>query len=127
MAVAPIRRDEQSAEFFDAAAQGVLLLRWSAESGEYLPPAAVIDPAAPLSPPAWKPASGLAEVVTWTVLPGQSAPDTVVAVVELEEGPWITVQVQDIDAAGLRAGHPVRIGFETPEGGEAVPIALPRT
>ncbi|GAB3980809.1 hypothetical protein GCM10029978_079860 [Actinoallomurus acanthiterrae] len=127
MTIAPIKRDEESAEFFDAAAQGVLLLRWSAASGRYLPPAAAIDPVAPTSPPVWRPSSGLGEIVTWTVIPGRDAPDTVVAVVELEEGPWITVQVQDIDPAGLRAGHPVRIGFETPEGGEAVPIALPRT
>ncbi|WP_039939753.1 Zn-ribbon domain-containing OB-fold protein [Streptomyces himastatinicus] len=129
MSVSPLTRDEHSAEFFDAAARGVLLLRWSTECGGYLPPAAVICPCAPLAPLEWREASGLGEVVTWTVIPVRgtdAVPPTVVAYVELAEGPWITVRVRGIDPAKLRAGHPVRIGFETPEGGgETIPIALP--
>ncbi|MGW2329796.1 Zn-ribbon domain-containing OB-fold protein [Streptomyces sp. NPDC001700] len=129
MSVSPLTRDEHSAEFFDAAARGVLLLRWSKECGGYLPPAATVCPCAPLAPLEWRESSGLGEVVTWTVIPARgpdaaAVPPTVVAYVELAEGPWITVRVRNIDPAALRAGHPVRIGFETPEGGEAVPIAV---
>jgi uncharacterized protein len=125
MAVFAISRDEWSAEFFDAAAAGTLLLRWCEDTSAWLPPSARICPDCPQSTLNWKPASGAGEIVTWTVVPGRSAPDTVVAMVELAEGPWITVQVQHLDPASLRAGYPVRIGFETPEGGETIPIALP--
>jgi hypothetical protein len=131
VSVPALTRDEHSAEFFDAAARGILLLRWSKECGGYLHPAAVVCPCAPLSRLEWRESSGLGEIVTWTVIPERAGergarPPTVAAYVELVEGPWIPVRVLGVDPAALRESHPVRIGFETPEGGEAVPVALPR-
>ncbi|MPY56517.1 Zn-ribbon domain-containing OB-fold protein [Streptomyces spongiae] len=123
MAPLPISRDERSAAFFDAAAQGTLLLRWSPATGAYLPPTAHIDPSAPLSPLEWRPVAGTGEIVTWTVLPPGG---DVVALVELAEGPWLTVAVRGVAPTALHEGYQVRIGFERPEGGEAVPVALPR-
>jgi uncharacterized protein len=123
----PVVRDDFSAPFFDAAARGELLLRYSPTSGEWSEPAALVCSVSQAEDLEWRPSAGRGELVTWTVKPGRvrddkPAVDTVIGIVELTEGPWMTLQLPDADRAALRVGAPVRVEFVRPEGGEHLPI-----
>lgn len=126
----PVERDTHSAPFFDAAANGTLLLRYSPSSGEWSEPAALVCAATQSEDLEWHAATGTGELVTWTVKPGRtkdgvSTPDTTVGIVELAEGPWLTLQLHDVPASDLRAGLPLRVDFVRPDGSEPLPIARP--
>jgi uncharacterized protein len=75
----------------------------------------------------WIKAAGTGTLVSWVILPpGRNAeegtPPTVVALVELAEGPWLWAQLPGVDVARLSVGVPMTVGFERPEGGEALPV-----
>ena len=121
-------RDAASAPFFDAAADGRLLVRRCEACGHWVAPymriGASLDrcPACTADRLVWAEAAGTATLVTWTVVHsrGGEAPRTV-GVVELDEGPWMTVRL-DPAAAPLAAGMPLAVGWDRPGGGEPVPV-----
>lgn len=114
---APVVRDEFSAPFFDAAAQGRLLLRYSPGSGEWSEPAALVCSVTQAADLEWRAASGRGELVSWTV-----KGDRVIGIVELAEGPWLTLLLPGADPATLAVGAPVRVEFVQPEGSEFLPV-----
>jgi uncharacterized OB-fold protein len=136
----PVERDAASAGFFDAAARGDLLLR-RAPDGEVFGPQDDVDArfgAADLAPLV---ASGDATLVSWAVVHQAPLPwlagavPYVCAVVELAEGPWLTVRLVDVDVDAaaepgvLAAGQPLRVRF-VPSGpadgpGETLPVFAP--
>ena len=123
----PVVRDEFSVPFFDAAAEGRLLLRYSPTSGAWSEPAAQVCSVTQADDLEWRESSGLGELVSWTVKPGRFrdgsvAEDTVVGIVELEEGPWLQLQLHDVPSRALRLGLPIRVGFVQPEGSEFLPV-----
>lgn len=129
-------RDEVTAPFFDAAAAGRLVVQLCATCGERQFPA-------PFTPGtdrchhcagdqlSWVPVAGTGALVTWTLQQGRPAPDgtsapvAVLAVVELDEGPWVHTQLRDVDPAALRAGARLSVRFERPAGGEPLPVFHP--
>jgi uncharacterized OB-fold protein len=128
MTLAPVVRDDFSAPFFDAAAEGRLLLRYSPSSGEWSEPAAVVCSVSQAQDLEWRESSGQGRLVTWTVKPGRAkdgrpAVDTIIGVVELAEGPWLTLQLPGADPGPLEVGKPVRVDFVQPEGSEYLPVA----
>lgn len=123
----PVERDVGSGPFFDAAAEGILLLRYSPSSGEWSEPAALVCSTTQADDLEWRAAAGTGELVTWTVKPGRtrdgvSTPDTVIGVVELAEGPWLTLRLVDTDPANLAERAPVRVEFVRPDGSEPLPV-----
>lgn len=125
-----VERDPASADFYDAAAEGRLLMQ-RGPSGAVLPPEARTDPesgSADLEPFA---VSGHATLVSWTevhraplpVLAG--AVPYLSAVVELAEGPWLIVRLVG-DAGTPSVGDPVRARFlrsgDDEDPGETVPV-----
>jgi acetyl-CoA acetyltransferase/uncharacterized OB-fold protein len=129
-----IRRDERSTPFFDAAAAGRLLIRRCAECGRWLAPEAGGCHDCGAEDPGWAPASGHGTLVSWAVLhprgspPGQPAALTVLALVELDEGPWLHtgLAVTSPEAiAALRAGQRVAASFVHPADGESYPVFTP--
>jgi uncharacterized OB-fold protein len=120
-----IRRDSRCEPFFDAAARDQLLIKRCAECGRWFPaetPGCAQCGAGDLR---WAQACGDGSLVSWAVVP----PATVLALVELEEGPWLHTQLrcgQTDPAGGLRAGMPVTVRFVHPEEGESYPVFLPR-
>ena len=76
----------------------------------------------------WEPASGRAHLVSWTVVPGRAAGEdpppapSILAIGELEEGPWWWTKLIGADPDSLDGGVALRIGFERGEGSEAVPV-----
>jgi acetyl-CoA acetyltransferase/uncharacterized OB-fold protein len=138
-----IRRDERSAPFFDAAAAGRLLIRRCAECGRWLAPEAGACYDCGGDDPGWALASGRGTLVSWAVphprarppggagpadTAGQAAALTVLALVELDEGPWLHTGLTSTspDAiAALRAGQRVAAFFVHPADGESYPVFSP--
>jgi uncharacterized OB-fold protein len=94
-----VTRDAATAAFFDATARSEFLLVRDRETGQVLDP--LTDPQ--LEPGRYEtfPASGAGTVVSWAVVherdSGGAATRTVVAVVELAEGPWWWTQLVDAE------------------------------
>jgi uncharacterized protein len=129
MAVGTIRRDRQSAPFFDGTAAGELRVRLCQRCGHRSIPQSQQCPACRSTELGWEAASGRASVVSWAVVHGKPGADgvpsrTVVGLVELAEGPWLHAQL-DVDPDAVSAGQQLQVHFETPEGGEAIPVFRP--
>lgn len=126
MTMLEVQRDDYSAPFFDAAANGTLLLRRCADCGHLSPPAARRCGACYRADVDWFEAAGTGRIVTWAVPQirdetGAMSPAYVLAVVELDEGPWLHAQVVG-DPTGLRADAAVTVSFETVGDGEPLPV-----
>jgi uncharacterized protein len=127
-----VARDEASAPFFDAAAEGRLVVRRCDACGQLLPPHQHECPSGHAL--TWAPVSGAATLVTWAVDDGTStAPELanangdgeVIGIVELAEGLWLNTALPGVDAAALRDGLPMRVDFVALGGGESVPVFVP--
>ena len=126
-----IARDEASAAFFDAAAEGTLLLRRCPTCGEvFAPHQARCADGSELS---WEPSAGRGTLVSWAVDPlpavdeqlATPAGGTCLGLVELAEGPWLHAAIVDVDPAVLHEGEALQVRFVRPGGGEPVPAFAP--
>jgi uncharacterized OB-fold protein len=128
--MAPVLRDDFSAGFFDAAADGYLAVR-RCENGHFLPPTlGYMGPSVRcpdcLSPDIdWVHASGQATLISWTVVHAKDGSKQVAALVELAEGPWMAVGIDADSDERLRSGMSLTAAFVHPEGGEVVPVFVP--
>jgi uncharacterized OB-fold protein len=127
-----IRADDRSAPFFAAAARDVLLIKRCAECDRWLEPGATGCPGCGAADPRWEQAAGHGRLISWAVLPagkpGPADPPSVLALVELDEGPWLRTRLERIGAtgtAGLRPGLPVTAHFVHPAEGESYPVFRP--
>ena len=107
----PVRRDASSAEFFDFAARGILLLLRCAACSAVRGPQTRFCPECGAEEHAAVAAAGTGRLVTWCVVhrspvPGLETPYTA-AVVECDEGPWIFVRLLDTDGTSLHVGAQV--------------------
>ncbi|GCD45026.1 hypothetical protein GKJPGBOP_04746 [Streptomyces paromomycinus] len=128
--------DAFSRVYWDAAAQGRLLLRRCRADGcgaahhyprEFCPRCWSEDVE-------WEEASGRATLYTWSVVHRNDLPPFgervpyVAAVVDLAEGPRMMTEVVDCPEADLRIGMPLRVRFRTGTGegtAPAVPVFRP--
>lgn len=122
-------RDDFSTPFFEAAAEGRLMLRFSPSSQEWSEPAARVCSVSQAADLEWREASGVGNLVSWTVKPGRATEErpampTVIGIVELEEGPWLPLQLPDVDPAELSVGRAVHVKWVQPEGSEHLPVAV---
>jgi uncharacterized OB-fold protein len=126
-----VGRDETTAAFFDGTANGQFLIRRCAPFGHASRPQARLCGVCRSPDLRWEPASGRARLVSWAVVAVRRQPDnppgepTVVAVAELDEGPWWWSQVVRADPATLAEGQRLRVVYERADGGEAVPVFEP--
>lgn len=120
-----IVRDDASAEWFDAAGEGRLLIRECGE-GHVSAPQTITCPECGSTALQWIQVPGNGVLVSYAVVERRGADPLPVAIVELDEGPWMRMQIQDTDPATLSVGLPVVVRFATPEGGEPLPYAVPR-
>jgi len=135
MNIGPVQRDEATTEFFDGTAAGQFLLRQCAE-GHFTEPAATACSSCGRTELAFVPAAGGATLVSWAVSYGRPAgdeppPRTVLAIGELDEGPWWWAQLDGAEQAEgpadggdrLRVGQRLRLEFRRADGEyEAVPV-----
>ena len=125
MSVGAVRRDAETSEFFDGTARGEFLLRHCTDCGTLGEPDVRRCRGCESVRLDWAPAAGGASLVSWAVVLGQadtdeSAARTVVAIAELDEGPWWWGQILDAPVT-LAAGQRLTISFEPVEGQEVVP------
>ncbi|MYV75913.1 nucleic acid-binding protein [Streptomyces sp. SID1046] len=125
--------DEFTRPYWDAAAEGRLLLRRCADCGrahhyprEFCPFCWAGEDRV-----TWEPASGRATLYTWSVihrndLPpfGTRVPYTA-AVVDLAEGPRMMTEVVDCEAADLSIGMPLAVTFREAADGVRVAVFRP--
>ena len=123
MTVPAVARDEATEEFFDGTAAGVYLIRRCEPDGHASKPQVVQCSVCASQDLRWEAASGVAELVSWAVLPAPAS--SVVAVAALAEGPWIWAALVCDDPSLLREGMALRIAFERPPGSEAIPVLVP--
>lgn len=128
MLLAPVIRDDFSSAFFDATAEGRLLLRYSPSSGEWSEPSAVVCSVTQARDLEWREASGRGKLVSWTIKAGrpqgdEPAEDAVIGIVETDEGPWLSLLLPDVDVSRLADGAPVVVDFVQPDGSEHLPVA----
>lgn len=130
MPLTPVQRDDFSAPFFDAAAQGTLLVRLCA-NGHYLAPSlgsshgnSVRCHDCHSADVEWHPASGSGTLVSWIVLhPRDGNGETRrPGLVELDEGPWMYALLDVPPDEELRVGQPLQVGFVSTDGGETIPV-----
>ena len=125
-----VRPDARSAPFFAAAAEDVLAIRHCDECGTWLAPAASdCTGCSRDGEPGWAPASGRGTLVSWSVVhPRHGGPVAVPAMVELDEGPWLSaglVLAGQEELTSLRAGQPVGARFIHPDDGASYPVFGP--
>jgi uncharacterized OB-fold protein len=127
-----VTRDDRSAPFFDAAADGRLLLlrcpacaAWSAPY-VFWRDAVVVCPACHSDGLEWAESPGNGVIVSWTVIHERAGTNDAtttrtVAIVELDEGPWMTLAFQG-DPHHLQVGLSVVVDFDQAGSGEALPV-----
>ena len=130
-----VKRDDESAAFFDAAAEGTLLALHCDNCGKWVSPYLVYGSVSRVCRNChsgrleWQATSGTGTLITWTLIPGvppvvEGAPVQASGIVELTEGPWLTCAL-DVPVSDLAVGLPVRVGFARPGGGEPIPVFRP--
>lgn len=110
--------------FWDAASQGVLLLKKCLSCGElhYYPRS--ICPFCFSENTEWQPASGGGTIYSYSVM--RRAPEPyVIAYVTLIEGVTMMTNIVDCDVDSVRIGQTVRLVFRPSENGPPVPMFTP--
>ena len=124
----PVSRDDASAAFFDATAEGRLLLRRCNACGHRRGPEVPMCTECLSEDFAWFDAAGTGHVESWVVLHSRAGADgavpdpRIVATVELDEGPWMIGALINWSTDAVRNQMPVKVTFERPEGSEAIPV-----
>lgn len=117
------RRDDVSADYFDALARGHLMVRRCQACAHLCPPAARSCSVCHHGSLDWVASTGRGRVVAAVVdRNGRDEPRTL-AFVEMEEGPWIAARLTDADGL-VPAGTPVTVVIQHPAdggSGESVP------
>jgi uncharacterized OB-fold protein len=129
MDVGIIRADERSAPFFAAAARDTLLIKRCVSCGHWLDPEATGCTQCGSADPQWEAACGRGTVISWAVLPaGKSAmadAPSVLALVELDEGPWLHTRLEGASHVASQPGLRVIAHFAHPADGESYPVFGP--
>jgi uncharacterized OB-fold protein len=107
--------------FFDAAAQGKLLVKRCIACGESHHYPRAICPYCGSDRTEWKEASGRGVVYSWSVLRRVPQPYAL-AYVTLAEGPTMMTNVVDCDLDKIRIGQNVKVVFKPTDGGPPVPM-----
>ncbi len=135
MTIGSIARDDESADFFEGTAAGVLKVQRCAECGHRqfpltFAPSVLLCRACGSAQLQWMPVSGLGSLITWTHMhhkptaDGTARTPTTIAVIELNEGPWVHAQLRSAPP-NLQVGLRVAVEFDGPEGGESLPVFAP--
>lgn len=119
--------------YWDAAAEGRLLIRRCGGCGRAHHYPREFCPYCWSEDVEWEPASGRATLYTWSVVHRNDLPPFgervpyVAAVVDLAEGPRMTTEIVECAHTGLRIGMGLTVAFRALEGGvgEAVPVFRP--
>lgn len=121
--------DPESKPFWDATAEGRLLLKRCTSCDEVIWYPRAICPACGSLDTEWFDASGLGTIYTYTVNHHGFGPYAgitfVIAYVELDEGPRMLTNIVDVDPADVAIGQRVTVVFDDTGEGSALPRFRP--
>jgi len=117
--------DTFTAPFWQAAADGVLMIRRCKACGEAHWYPRPFCPHCGSDRTDWVRASGAGTVYSYTVTRKAGPVPYVLAYVTLEEGVTMLTNLVDAEIESLHIGQPVRVTFRHAEGGGAVPVFTP--
>lgn len=120
MPVGVIRRDGRSGPFFDGAAADRLVVRRCEACGLWFAPDVTGCAGCGTDDLAWVQASGDAVLVAWAVVHDPAGRTAPLALVELDEGPWLYARLDGV--AAPREGMPLHVAFVHPDEGESHPV-----
>jgi len=107
--------------FFDAAAQGKLMVKRCAACGQAHHYPRAICPHCGSDRTEWREASGQGTIYSYSVMRRVPAPYAI-AYVALTEGVTMLTNIVDCDLDALRIGQQVKVVFKPTEGGPPVPM-----
>jgi hypothetical protein len=107
--------------FFDAAAQGRLMIKRCAACGQTHHYPRALCPFCASERTEWVPASGRGTIYSYSVMRRVPVPYAI-AYVTLEEGVTMMTNIVDCDLDGLRIGQSVKLTFKPTDGGPPVPM-----
>ena len=111
--------------YFDAAAEGRLLIKRCAACGELHFYPRAICPFCFSDRTEWRPAAGRGTIYTYSVMRRGVPVSYAIAYVTLDEGVTMLTNIVDCDLDGIRIGLKVRVVFKPTEGGPPVPMFGP--
>ena len=114
----------ETQKFWDAAAEGKLLIKKCTACGEvhFYPRAAC--PFCFSDKTEWQEASGDGTIYTYSVMRRTPVPYAI-AYVTLAEGPTMMTNIVDCDLDGIKIGQKVKVVFKPTDGGPPVPCFAP--
>ena len=107
--------------FFDAAAQGRLMIKRCAACGQTHHYPRALCPFCASERTEWVPASGRGTIYSYSVMRRVPVP-YVIAYVTLEEGVTMMTNIVDCDLDGLHIGQSVTVTLKPTDGGPPVPM-----
>jgi uncharacterized OB-fold protein len=110
--------------FYDAAAQGRLLVKRCAACGERHHYPRAICPFCFSDRTEWTEASGRGTIYSYSVMRRVPVPFAL-AYVTLDEGPTMMTNIVDCDLDTIRIGQKVKVVFKPTDGGPPVPMFTP--
>jgi hypothetical protein len=110
--------------FFDAAAQGRLLIKRCAACGQAHHYPRAICPFCSSDRTEWREASGQGTIYSYSVM-RRVSPPYALAYVTLDEGVSMMTNIVECDFDAIRIGQRVRVVFVPTEGGPPVPMFRP--
>jgi hypothetical protein len=111
--------------FFDAAAQGRLLLKYCAACGTFHHYPRALCPFCFSDRTEWRQATGEGAVYTYSVLRRGVPVPYCIAYVTLDEGVSMLTNIVDCDLDGVTVGMKVKVVFKPTDGGPPVPMFTP--
>lgn len=117
--------DSANAPFWQAAGEGVLLIKRCKACGEAHWYPRPFCPHCGSGEVGWEPASGGGSIYSFTVTRKVGPVPYVLAYVTLDEGVTMLTNVVDAEMEALHIGQRVRVTFRQAEGGGAVPMFRP--
>jgi uncharacterized OB-fold protein len=111
--------------YFQAAAEGKLLLKKCNECGEVHHYPRALCPFCWSEKVEWVQAKGTGEIYTYTVTRRGGPVPYCIAYVTLDEGPRMMTNIVDCDLDSIKIGQKVKVTFKKTEGGASVPCFAP--
>ena len=111
--------------YFDAAAEGKLLIKKCADCGKFHHYPRSLCPYCFSDKVQWVQAKGTGEIYTYSVTRRGTAIPYCIAYVTLDEGVRMMTNIVDCDLDTIRIGQKVKVVFKKTEAGMAVPVFAP--
>ena len=111
--------------YFDAAAEGKLMLKKCADCGQHHHYPRALCPFCMSDRVQWVQAKGTGEIYTFSVSRRAGPVVYCIAYVTLDEGVKMMTNIVDCDLDSIRVGQKVKVAFKKTEGGVSMPVFAP--